>query len=330
MARTVRALVGFTVAWLALEPGSVSADDRADVLALDALIAAAVVAGDTAFVAERTVDDFVMVHGDAWTRGRQPLLVDGKESLLSRVAARYYDVLDFDSVQAELHGDVALTFGRYLAHVARASDPARAWFSVRYERVYAKRGGRWQYLSHRTVHGPVFGAQRAAVVDDAAASLPAEGPLSVPAPAAGAAELLDLEREIGAAVVRGDAEYFARATAADFVMTHGDAWTRGGPPALVDDQASFLRRVASKSYAAHDYDVQAAELHGDVGITYGRYVGHIPSSPPDRRWFYVWYQKVYAKRDGRWVYLSHRTVDGAHYAAERAGLGDLHARAAPP
>ncbi len=103
-------------------------------------------------------------------------------------------------------------------------------------------------------------------------------------------------------------------------MTHGDGWTRGEPPALVDDQASFARRVASKSYAVHDYDVQAAELHGDVAITYGRYIGHIPSSPPERRWFYVWYEKVYAKRDGRWVYLSHRTVDGAHYAADRPGL----------
>ena len=80
------------------------------------------------------------------------------------------------------------------------------------------------------------------------------------------------------------------------------------------------RRVASKSYAVHHYDVQEAELHGDVAITYGRYVGHIPSSPPERRWFYVWYEKVYAKRDGQWVYLSHRTVDGAHYAADRSAL----------
>jgi hypothetical protein len=39
-----------------------------------------------------------------------------------------------------------------------------------------------------------------------------------------------------------------------------------------------------------------------------------------RRWFYVWYDKVYARRDGRWVYLSHRTVDGAHYRADRASV----------
>jgi hypothetical protein len=81
-----------------------------------------------------------------------------------------------------------------------------------------------------------------------------------------------------------------------------------------------MKRVAAKSYAVHDYDVQAVELHGDVAITYGRYVGNIPSSPEGRRWFSVWYEKVYARRDGRWLYLSHRTVDGAHYGPDRASV----------
>ena len=133
-------------------------------------------------------------------------------------------------------------------------------------------------------------------------------------------EVLALEREIAAAVVRGDAAYFDRVTAPDFVMIHGDGWTNGGRPALVDDKVSFMRRVASKSYAAHDYDVQSVEMHGDVAITYGRYVGNIPSSPAGRQWFAVWYQKVYAKRDGRWRYLSHRTVDGAHYGDDRRSV----------
>ena len=295
-----------------------------EVLELDRRIGDAVVRGDAGLVDSMTADDFVMVHGDGWTHGGQPLLTDGKASLLQRVKSRYYDVIDFDSVQAELHGDVAITHGRYVAHVASGNDAARAWFSVWFERVYAKRGGGWTYLSHRTVHGPVFGSSREALEHDergAAGAVPASPPATSKADDTPAgAEVLALEREIGAAIVRGDTAYFERATAADFVMTHGDGWTRGEPPALVDDQASFARRVASESYAVHDYDVQAAELHGDVAITYGRYIGHIPSSPPERRWFYVWYEKVYAKRDGRWVYLSHRTVDGAHYAAERSAL----------
>jgi hypothetical protein len=140
------------------------------------------------------------------------------------------------------------------------------------------------------------------------------------APAEAGAEVLELERTIAAALVRGDLAFIDGALAPDFVMVHGDGWTRGEPPALVDDRASFMKRVTDRLYAAHDYEVQAVEMHGDVAITYGRYVGHIPSSPPGRRWFYVWYQKVYAKRGERWQYLSHRTVDGAHYGEDRSAV----------
>jgi len=72
---------------------------------------------------------------------------------------------DTDSVKAEMHGDVAITYGRYLAHTTTGDDPGRRWFSVWFERVYAKRDGRWIYLSHRTVHGPTFGADRKSVSD---------------------------------------------------------------------------------------------------------------------------------------------------------------------
>ena len=157
------------------------------------------------------------------------------------------------------------------------------------------------------------------------AQSPAHTPLPAPvvspaAQTAAAEEVLALERSIAVALVNGDAAYFDRVTSPDFVMVHGDGWTYGGQPTLVDDKASFMRRVANKTYAAHDYDVQSVEMHGDVAVTYGRYVGNIPSSPPGRQWFYVWYQKVYAKHDGRWLYLSHRTVDGAHYGVDRKSV----------
>jgi hypothetical protein len=133
--------------------------DEAEILTLDQKIASAVVRGDTPYVDGMTSSDFVMVHGDGWTYGGKPLSTDTKESMLKRVTSRYYDVLDFDSVKAEMHGDIAITYGRYLAHVP--GNPAeRAWFAVWYERVYAKRGGRWQYLSHRTVQGPTYGSDR--------------------------------------------------------------------------------------------------------------------------------------------------------------------------
>ena len=98
---------------------------------------------------------------------------------------------------------------------------------------------------------------------------------------------------------------------------------------LVDDRASFLKRTTDRIYALIDYEVQSAEMHGDVAVTYGRYVGNIPGSPPGRRWFYVWYEKVYAKRDGRWVYLSHRSVDGAIYGENHEAVRLKPAVAAP-
>jgi hypothetical protein len=140
------------------------ARNEAEVLTLDQKIANAVVHGDTSYVSSVTSSDFVMVHGDGWTKGGKPLSVDTKDSMLSRVNSKYYDVLDFDSVMAEMHGNIAITYGRYIAHRA-VGDPNTAWFSVWFERVYAKRDGRWIYLSHRTVHGPTYGAERRAVAD---------------------------------------------------------------------------------------------------------------------------------------------------------------------
>jgi hypothetical protein len=138
---------------------------RAEVLRLDQKIADAVVHGDAAYVASVTPADFVMVHGDGWTNGGEPLLTDTKESMLQRVTSKYYDVIDFDSVKAEMHGDIAITYDRYIAHTTGDTAPDKRWFSVWFERVYAKRDGNWIYLSHRTVHGPTFGADRQSVRD---------------------------------------------------------------------------------------------------------------------------------------------------------------------
>ena len=55
-----------------------------------------------------------------------------------------------------MHGDIAITYGRYVSLFVprnRAGDSAQL-NSIWFERVYAKRDGRWMFLSHRTVHGP--------------------------------------------------------------------------------------------------------------------------------------------------------------------------------
>ena len=60
---------------------------KAEVLRLDQKIADAVTHGDTAYVSSVTPADFVMVHGDGWTNGGEPLATDTKETMLQRVTA---------------------------------------------------------------------------------------------------------------------------------------------------------------------------------------------------------------------------------------------------
>ena len=137
-----------------------------------------------------------------------------------------------------------------------------------------------------------------------------------------AAEVLAFERAMEAAVVRGDVAYVERVSAPDLSFTHGDGWTTGGKPLLVDDRAGFLKRVENKQYNARDLDSVKVEMHGDIAITYGRYVAQNRTGDPDRSWFSVWFERVYEKRDGHWLYVSHRTVHGPTYGPDRQSVSD--------
>ena len=152
------AVVALAVAW---SPGLFARqgarDPAAEVLALEQKIEDAIVRGDVAFVDRVTPPDFSFVHGDGWTHGGRPLMSDDKAAFLKRVADKEYLVHDLDQVKVEMHGDVAITSGRYVSLFVpanrNAANPARL-NSIWFERVYAKRNGQWQFLSHRTVHGP--------------------------------------------------------------------------------------------------------------------------------------------------------------------------------
>ena len=141
-----------------------STNAGADVLAFERALEAAVVRGDVAYVDSISAPDLTFTHGDGWTTGGKPLLVDDRKGFLKRVEDRIYNVRDLDSVKVEMHGDIAITYGRYVAQ-SRTGTPGRMWFSVWFERVYAKRDGHWWYVSHRTVHGPTYGPDRQSVSD---------------------------------------------------------------------------------------------------------------------------------------------------------------------
>lgn len=142
------------------------------------------------------------------------------------------------------------------------------------------------------------------------------------APTGAAAEVLAFERALEAAIVRGDAAYVERVSAPDMSFTHGDGWTTGGKPLLVDNWESFLKRVRNKQYNVRDLDSVNVEMHGDLAITYGRYVAQNRIGDPNRSWFSVWFERVYAKRNGQWLFVSHRTVHGPTYGPDRQSVSD--------
>lgn len=137
-----------------------------------------------------------------------------------------------------------------------------------------------------------------------------------------AGEVLAFERAMEAAIVRGDVAYVDRVSAPDLTFTHGDGWTTGGKPLLVDDRKAFLKRVETKQYNVRDLDSVQVEIHGNIAITYGRYIAQNRIGKTDPSWFSVWFERIYEKRDGRWLFVSHRTVHGPTYGPDRQSVSD--------
>jgi hypothetical protein len=145
-----------------------------------------------------------------------------------------------------------------------------------------------------------------------------------------AAEVLALEQKIEAAVVRGDVAFVDSVLSDDFRFVHGDGWTTGAKALMEDDKAAFLKRVAAKEYLVHDLDSVKTEVHGDIVITYGRYVSlYVPGNRSGNpgQLNSIWFERVYARRDGQWKFLSHRTVHGP--TVSPAGVDPTSARPRP-
>ncbi len=145
-------------------------------------------------------------------------------------------------------------------------------------------------------------------------SAPTRPPAPSPADAAKMAEVIKFEKDMEAAVVRGDVAYLDRVLSSDFLFTHGDGWTTGGEPLKVDTKETWLAYVKQQPppYLYRNLDAVQVELHGDVAITYGRYLYKPRSNSPNPSpgHLYVWFERVYVKHTGQWQHVSHRTVRG--------------------
>lgn len=157
MSARIVVMLGIALAGLGTKSPAASGA-AGEVLAFEREMEAAVVRGDVKFLDRICASDFSFTHGDGWTTGGQPLRVENRAQWLASVSKRPYLSRDLDQVKVELHGDIAITYGMYHARYSMPADPKRADFTVWFERVYARRNGQWQYLSHRTVHGPSYGS----------------------------------------------------------------------------------------------------------------------------------------------------------------------------
>ena len=137
---------------------------------------------------------------------------------------------------------------------------------------------------------------------------------AAPAPHAtdSASVVLAFEKQIEEAVLQADVAFLDRVCASDFTYTHGDGWTTGGPILGVDTKSEWLASLPGR-YALREVDSQQVEIHGDVAITMGRVLARTGTTNAAQRAFSFWYIRVYARRDGQWRYLSHRTVHGPVY-----------------
>ena len=121
--------------------------DSAAIAALEYRVEAAVVDRNVAFLDSVYAPTFRFKHstGDLEDRARRMTslarpLRSGQPRMLSR---------KLDSLDVEVHGDVALTTGRIRVNREHA-DPAQREYVIRYARIYVRRDGRWQQLTHHS------------------------------------------------------------------------------------------------------------------------------------------------------------------------------------
>ncbi|MBE56636.1 MAG: hypothetical protein CL479_08730 [Acidobacteria bacterium] len=115
------------------------------------------------------------------------------------------------------------------------------------------------------------------------------------------AVLRSLERAQASAVVEMDFDVLEEIYADDFIFTHGTG--------EVHDKTRWFDALSSgRDYLSREHEMIEIELHGDLGIVYGVLLVHAKINEVEGQ-FRARYVRVYKQREGRWLLVSHRTVD---------------------
>ncbi len=119
------------------------------------------------------------------------------------------------------------------------------------------------------------------------------------------AKLLRLDQQWQQAVASGDTEFLQKRTADDFRFTHWGKTTS-------DSKADWIRwaKQVPRHFLERKVSDRSLEIHGDVALVFGRLdvrtLGEHPDSGP--RCYAIEYVHLYARRNGQWMFLSHRTT----------------------
>ena len=114
-------------------PGDVDA-----IAAIEHGVETAVQRGDSAFLESTLGKDFRFTHATGTVAGKS-------ETLSNFAKPGNFVSRRLTAVGIEVHGNVAITHGRI---EVRSTTPRE--YTICYTRLYERRGGRWQLLSHRT------------------------------------------------------------------------------------------------------------------------------------------------------------------------------------
>ena len=115
------------------------------------------------------------------------------------------------------------------------------------------------------------------------------------------AVLRSLERAQASAVVEMDFDVLEEIYADDFIFTHGTG--------EVHDKTRWFDALSSgRDYLSREHEMIEIELHDDLGIVYGVLLVHAKINGVEGQ-FRARYVRVYKQREGRWLLVSHRTVD---------------------
>lgn len=225
-----------------------------------------------------------------------------KYSDLIKSGAFKWEIHQQDSLQVHVYGnDMAVAIGRW--KLKRSDSPKISL--GHFTHVWRRINGSWQRVAYQ-----------ATTIPEESTGISSQSPdlksptqtLDSKQDTATISYLIDLDKKIQEAMVISDTVLLDSVLANDFLFTHG--FMDGGQ----QDKTAW-RAIATRKPAFYFYrkvDSSIVELHGDIAIVMGTLsIKRGPIAKNNEKDSYCYslaYSHIYAFRNNRWQFLSHRTT----------------------